>query len=116
MPGALKAFEFRHRSESDDQSSAQQPSRRAFDAVVTAPHLGLGGGSGSTAIGKRRVQRRDVDPRTTCMPVNYGEVFEVLAQNKVRLKELFVELVERKRLMSASPLCGSQRWPCIGKV
>src|SRR5262245_3370648 len=50
------------------------------------------------------------------MPINYVQVSEVLAQNKVRIEKCLVEPVECGRFVSASPFCGSQRSPGIGKV
>jgi len=44
-----------------------------------------------TAIGKSGVQILEVNTQLTRVPVDHGKVSEVLANDKVRRKEVFVE-------------------------
>jgi hypothetical protein len=59
-----------------------------LNAVSAANPLGLRDGFCSTTIGKPSVQRCEVNTQPMCVPVNYGWILEVFAQDKVRLKEV----------------------------
>jgi hypothetical protein len=81
-----KAFKFHRREESRNQSFAQEPGRRAPNAVFAAKRLGLRDGCRGTAIGKGGVQRREVDMRFTRVSIDHGGILEVLTKDKMRFK------------------------------
>jgi hypothetical protein len=68
-------------------SFGHQPGRCAVNAIFAANHLGLPDGCHGTVIGKRTMQRREVNARFTPVTVNDGGIIEVLAEDKVRCKE-----------------------------
>ena len=56
-------------------------------AIFAASHLGLHDGCVGAVIGKGRVQSREVNARRTRVPVDDGEILQVLAKDKVCVKE-----------------------------
>jgi hypothetical protein len=87
---------------------SDQPSRGALNAVVAGDRLSLRYRRHCAAIGKSGMQRREVDTRSTRVGVDHGWVLEVLAENKVRFKKLFVYRGKIVRLMPPHPLGSSQ--------
>ena len=85
-----QGFKFCCRPEPQNQSFAQQPGRRALDAVFERDHLRLPDVCRGTGIVEGSMQSREVNTRVTCVPVNHGGIPEVLAEDKVRFKEVLV--------------------------
>jgi hypothetical protein len=85
-----EAFKFRHRSESRNQSLVEQPGGRALNAISVSSYFGLCDSCGSTAVGKRSMERREVNTGPARVPVNHCWILKVLAQDKVRCEEFFV--------------------------
>ena len=85
-----KTLKFRCRLEPHYQSPAQQPGRRALDAIFARDHLGLANVCRGTGIVEGSMQGRKVNTRLTRVPINRGGIPQVLAEDKVRFKEVFV--------------------------
>jgi hypothetical protein len=82
-----------------------------LNAMFAADHFGLGDGCRGTAVGKSSMQTREFDPRPARVPVNHGGILEVLAKDKVRCEEVFLQLREGTRLMATSPLGSNGQAP-----
>ena len=57
-------------------------------AIFAANHLGLRDGCHGAVIGKGSVQSREFNTRLTRVPIDHGGILEVLAKNKVCVKEV----------------------------
>ena len=77
-------------------------------------YFGLGDGLLAGAIREGREQGGKINAGRTRVPINNGGVFKVLAKDKVRGKEVSMELVENPRLVLASPFGRCQGPPRIG--
>ena len=58
----------------------------------------------------------NVDSARAGMFIDHARIAEVLAKNRMRLEELFMQLWEGARMVSPGPLGHRQRSTCIGKA
>jgi len=86
-----------------------------MNAISTTDHLGFGHRRFRTFIGKSGVHAGELDARLARVPINHGGIFEVLGQDKVGVKERFVELAEGVRPMPPRPFRSRQGLTRIGQ-
>jgi hypothetical protein len=84
-----------------------------LNAVAAGDRLRLRDRRHRAAIGKGGMQRCEVNTRFPRVRVDHGGILEILAENKVRFKQLSVDRGKNVGLMPSHPLGGSQGAPRI---